>query len=148
MHDNWLHRTGHNRHRSITQNIAWVAYQVLTTPWRWQPCAEKCRGRKIWNVLIKIHCFLEHLLVFLQTVLHDPRFNYQDNFYSFLRMNLPCDYASLRISSCFEINNVLCIFKISCALRSFTENTLCLWNWHLQVKLDCTHATTTCGLWF
>jgi hypothetical protein len=39
-------------HTPITQNIAWVAYQALTTPWEWQPYAETCRGRKIWNVLI------------------------------------------------------------------------------------------------
>jgi hypothetical protein len=35
-------------------------------------------GVEIWNVLIKIHKFLEHLLVFLQTVLQDARFNHQD----------------------------------------------------------------------
>jgi hypothetical protein len=42
-----------------------VAYKAPTTPWRWQPFAETCRGR-IWNALIKIHYFLEHLLVILQ----------------------------------------------------------------------------------
>jgi hypothetical protein len=40
--------------------------------------AETCRDRKIWNVLIKIHYFLEHLLVFLQTVLQDGRLSPQD----------------------------------------------------------------------
>jgi hypothetical protein len=49
----WSHRTGHSPHTPLTQKIAWVAYQTLTTPWRWQPCAETCRGRKNSNVLIK-----------------------------------------------------------------------------------------------
>jgi hypothetical protein len=31
--DNWPHGTGHNPHKPITQNIAWIAYQALTTPW-------------------------------------------------------------------------------------------------------------------
>jgi hypothetical protein len=44
----------------------------------WQPYAETCRGRNIWNVLLKIHYFREHLLVFLQTVLQDAWFNHQD----------------------------------------------------------------------
>jgi hypothetical protein len=35
-------------------------------------------GAEIWNVLIKIHYFLGHLLVFLQTVLQDAWFNHQD----------------------------------------------------------------------
>jgi hypothetical protein len=43
----------------------WLAYKAPTTPWRWQPFAETCRGR-IWNVLIKIYYFLEHLLVISQ----------------------------------------------------------------------------------
>jgi hypothetical protein len=34
---------------------------------------------QIWNVLIKIHGFLERLFVFLQTVLQDGRFNRQDS---------------------------------------------------------------------
>jgi hypothetical protein len=46
IHDNWPHGTGHNPHMPITQNIAWVAYQALTTPWGWQPYVEICRGRK------------------------------------------------------------------------------------------------------
>jgi hypothetical protein len=46
-------------------SIVWIAYKTLTTPWRWQPFAETCR-RRIWNVFIKIHYFLEHLLVVLQ----------------------------------------------------------------------------------
>jgi hypothetical protein len=46
FHDNWPHGTGHNPHRPITQNIAWVAYQALTTHWGWQPYAETCRGKK------------------------------------------------------------------------------------------------------
>jgi hypothetical protein len=58
------HGTGHSPHTPITQNIAWVAYQALTTPWEWQPYAKTFRSRKIWNVLIKIHYFLEHLFVF------------------------------------------------------------------------------------
>jgi hypothetical protein len=66
--DNWPHGTSHSPHTPITQNIAWVAYQALTTPLGWQPYAETCRGRKIWNVLINIHCFLEQLVAFLQTV--------------------------------------------------------------------------------
>jgi hypothetical protein len=61
---------------STTQNTTWVAYKALTTPWGWQPYAETCRGR-IWNILIKIHYFLEHLLFFLQTILQDARFNHQ-----------------------------------------------------------------------
>jgi hypothetical protein len=44
-------------------NTAWVAYRALTTPLGRQPYAETCRGR-ILNVLIKIHYFLGHLLVF------------------------------------------------------------------------------------
>jgi hypothetical protein len=49
------------------------------TPWGWQPYAETCWGR-IWNILIKkIHYFLEHLLVFLHTILQDARFNHQDS---------------------------------------------------------------------
>jgi hypothetical protein len=59
--------TGHSPHTPITQNIAWVAYQTLTTPWGWKPYAETFRSGNIRNVLIKIHYFLEHLLVFLQT---------------------------------------------------------------------------------
>jgi hypothetical protein len=65
-HDNRPHGTGHSPHTPLTQNIAWLAYQALTTPWGWQPYGETCRGKKIWNVLIKIHYFFEHLLVFLQ----------------------------------------------------------------------------------
>jgi hypothetical protein len=49
------------RIRPYTENC-WVAYMAPTTPWRWKPLAETCRGR-IWNVLIKIYYFLEHLLV-------------------------------------------------------------------------------------
>jgi hypothetical protein len=41
--------------------------------------ADTCRCIKIFNVLIKIHYFPEQLLVFLQTVLQDARFNHQDN---------------------------------------------------------------------
>jgi hypothetical protein len=53
--------TGH-RGRVITRkrpytNHCSVAYKAPTTPWRWQPFAETCRGR-IWNVLIKIHYVL------------------------------------------------------------------------------------------
>jgi hypothetical protein len=78
--------TGHSLHTSIIQNIASVAYQALTTPWGWQPYAKTCRGRKKnWNVLIKIHYFLEHLLVFLQTVLQDAQFNHQDGTDSVLK---------------------------------------------------------------
>jgi hypothetical protein len=36
-------------------------------------------GVEIWDVLIKIRYFLGHLLVFLQTLLQDGRFNHQDN---------------------------------------------------------------------
>jgi hypothetical protein len=46
-------------------DIAWVAYQSPTTPWRWQPLAETWRG-KIWNALIKSTSSLTHLLVILQ----------------------------------------------------------------------------------
>jgi hypothetical protein len=53
FHDNWPHGASHSPHTPITQNIAWVAYQALKTSWGWQPYAETCRGRKIWNVLIK-----------------------------------------------------------------------------------------------
>jgi hypothetical protein len=35
-------------------------------------------GVEIWNVLIKVHYFLERLLVFLQTVLQDGRFSHQE----------------------------------------------------------------------
>jgi hypothetical protein len=49
------------------------------TPWGWQPYAETCRGKKdLEHINKKIHYFLEHLLVFLQTVLQDARFNRQD----------------------------------------------------------------------
>jgi hypothetical protein len=76
FHDNWPHGTGHSPHMPITQNIAWVAYQALTTPWGLQPYAETCRGRKIWNVLIKkIHHHLEHLLVSSQTIEHSSLIN-------------------------------------------------------------------------
>jgi hypothetical protein len=51
-HDSWPHWTDHNPYTPTTQNIAWVAYKAPTTPWRWQPFAETCRGR-IWNALIK-----------------------------------------------------------------------------------------------
>jgi hypothetical protein len=44
--------TGHSPHTPITQNIAWVAYQALTTPCGWQPYAKTCQSRKIWKVLI------------------------------------------------------------------------------------------------
>jgi hypothetical protein len=46
-------------------DIAGVAYKAPTTPWRWQPLAETCRG-KIWNTLIKFTSSLTHLLVILQ----------------------------------------------------------------------------------
>jgi hypothetical protein len=48
------------------KNITWVGYKEITTPWGWHSYAETCRGRKIWNILIKIQYFLEHLLVFLK----------------------------------------------------------------------------------
>jgi hypothetical protein len=48
-----------------THSIACVAYKAPTTPWRWQPFVETRRDR-IWNALIKIHYFLEHLLVISQ----------------------------------------------------------------------------------
>jgi hypothetical protein len=57
----WLDGTDHSPHTPIRENIAWVAYQALTTPWEWQPYAKTCRGRKIWNVLIKILYFVQHL---------------------------------------------------------------------------------------
>jgi hypothetical protein len=53
FHDNWPHRTSQGPHMTITQNTSWVAYQALTILWGWQPYAETCRDRKIWNVLIK-----------------------------------------------------------------------------------------------
>jgi hypothetical protein len=46
FHNNQPQRTSHSLHTPITQNIAWVAYQALTTPWGWQPIAETCRGRE------------------------------------------------------------------------------------------------------
>jgi hypothetical protein len=61
------HYRGYSKTAPVTV-VAWVAYQALTTPWGWQLYTQTCRGRKKWNVLIKIHYFLEHLLVFLQTV--------------------------------------------------------------------------------
>jgi hypothetical protein len=50
---------------------------ALTTHWGWQSYAKTCRGR-IWNVLIKIHYFVERLLVFLHTILQDALFNHQE----------------------------------------------------------------------
>jgi hypothetical protein len=44
--DIWPHGTGHNPHPPITQTIAWVVYQALTTPWGWQTYAETWGGRK------------------------------------------------------------------------------------------------------
>jgi hypothetical protein len=39
--------------------------KTATKPWKWQPFVETCQGR-IWNALIKIHYYLEHLLAILQ----------------------------------------------------------------------------------
>jgi hypothetical protein len=50
---------------SHNTDIAWVAYKAPTTPWRWQPLAETCRG-KIWNTLIKSTSSLTRLLVISQ----------------------------------------------------------------------------------
>jgi hypothetical protein len=44
----------------------WVAYKAPTTPWRWQQFGETCRGKKIWNTLIKPTSSLTHLLVISQ----------------------------------------------------------------------------------
>jgi hypothetical protein len=41
---------GHNPHTPITQNIIWIAYQALTTPWGWQPYAETRRGRSLEHI--------------------------------------------------------------------------------------------------
>jgi hypothetical protein len=59
---NWPYGLGHNPHMPITQNIAWVAYHALTNPWGWQPYAETCRGRKIWNVLTLIFGIMPSIL--------------------------------------------------------------------------------------
>jgi hypothetical protein len=64
--DFWCDYTGRTiiRIRPNTEHC-WVAYKAPTTPCKWQPFVETCRGR-IWNVLIKIHYFLENLLVISQ----------------------------------------------------------------------------------
>jgi hypothetical protein len=51
------------RVRIMTKHRALL--KAPTTPWRWQPFAETCRGR-IWNALIKIHYFLEQMLLISQ----------------------------------------------------------------------------------
>jgi hypothetical protein len=61
----WPHWTGIRPHK----DIAWVAYKAPTTPWRWQPLAERGRG-KIWNTLIKSNSSLTHLLVILRRSVH------------------------------------------------------------------------------
>jgi hypothetical protein len=69
---------GSDPHKPTTQTLTWVAYQARTPDdGNHLP---KHVGVKIWNVLIKIHCFLEHLLVLLQTILQDSRFNHHADF--------------------------------------------------------------------
>jgi hypothetical protein len=46
---------------------------------------------EIWDILTKIHYFLERLLVFLQTVLQDAWFSHQD-----VRASFPAPQATSR----------------------------------------------------
>jgi hypothetical protein len=64
---------------------------------------------EIWNVLIKVHNFLEHLLVFCQTVLQDGRFDRQENENPFLTLSVGCGLCtqltgdvSVRLLSCLK----------------------------------------------
>jgi hypothetical protein len=50
-------------HTPVTQNATWVAYKALTTPWGWQPYAETCRSRIIWNILIIYPLLSQALLI-------------------------------------------------------------------------------------
>jgi hypothetical protein len=78
-HDSWQQWKDHNLYTPTTQSIAWVAYTASTTPWRWQPFAETCRGR-IWNALIKSITSLRHLLVISHKKL---RYTYNGDAFAF-----------------------------------------------------------------